>query len=53
MSKKQKQEFSLHYALAGSLSGITQKTLVQPLDLVKTRMQVCVDRFFWLFQSSF
>jgi uncharacterized protein YaiI (UPF0178 family) len=39
-SPKQKSEYSMHYAVAGSMSGIVQKTIVQPLDLVKTRMQV-------------
>ena len=31
---------SLRYGMAGSISGLLQKTLVQPLDLIKTRMQV-------------
>jgi hypothetical protein len=39
---KHHDSVSFHYALAGSLSGVAQKTVVQPLDLVKTRMQVCL-----------
>lgn len=33
-------EFSFRYGLAGAISGVLQKSLVQPLDLIKTRMQV-------------
>ena len=33
-------QFSFKFFLAGSLSGVFQKSIVQPLDLVRTRMQV-------------
>ena len=35
-----RDDFSWRYGVAGSISGVMQKSCVQPLDLIKTRMQV-------------